>query len=47
MNEKGNTVAGLKFTFRRTVSMHLMDMWYDVCAIAESVSFSDDCDAVV
>lgn len=51
--EKGNTVAeawdgtDLKFTFRRTVSTNLMNMWYEVCAIAESISFTDDCDAII
>lgn len=24
-----------------------MDMWHEVCAIAELVSYSDDCDAIV
>lgn len=53
MNEKEKIVAeawdgtNLKFTFRRTVSMHLMNMWHEVCAIAELISFNDDCDAII
>ena len=50
MNEKGITVAeawngtDLKFTFRRTVSSHDMSLWYEICNIANSISFSSEGD---
>jgi hypothetical protein len=53
MNEKYITVVkawdgtDLKFTFRRTVSSHGMSLWYHICNIAESIPFSNDCDAII
>ena len=37
----------LLISFRRKVSPRLMRMWLDLVAIAESISYSDDCDAIV
>jgi len=37
----------LLISFRRRVSPRLMRMWLDLVAIAESISYSDDCDAIV
>ena len=37
----------LKFSFRRSVSPSLMNMWYEILAIAGSIVFSTDPDAIV
>lgn len=37
----------LKISFRRNVSPRLMHMWLDLLAIVESISYSDDCDAII
>ena len=53
INEQGKTVADawdgvtLKFSFRRSVSPSLMNMWYEILAIAGSIVFSTDPDAIV
>ena len=33
-------------TFRRRVSNRLMLSWLDLVSIAESISFSEDCDSI-
>ena len=53
INEQGKTIAEawdgetLKFSFRRTVSPLLMEMWSDILSIAEDISFSNEPDSVV
>ena len=53
INEQGKTIAEawdgetLKFSFRRTVSPLLMEMWNDILSIAEDISFSNEPDSVV
>lgn len=37
----------LRISFRRRVPPRLMNMWLDLVSIAESVSYSDDCDAII
>lgn len=52
-NEKGKAIcdvwdgADLKLTFRRTVSAQLMDMWFEICAIAESITLTEECDTII
>ena len=36
-----------KFTFRRLVSETLMNVWQEVKEIAESITSSEDCDAII
>ena len=51
-NEKNVTIAEiwdgneLKISFRRRVSNRLMLSWLDLVSIAESITFTDDCDAI-
>jgi hypothetical protein len=51
--QTNKSVAGLwdgeslKISFRRGVSPRLMQMWLDLVPIAESISYIDDCDAIV
>lgn len=46
MNEKGKIIEeawdgnDLKFTFWRIVSMQLMNLWHEVCAIADSITLT-------
>jgi hypothetical protein len=53
VNEQGKTVTDawdgttLKFSFRRTVSPLLINMWDEIISIAESVVFSNDPDSIV
>lgn len=48
INEKSSSIAeawdgvNLKFTFRRNVSEHLMNIWEELVAIASSISFVDE-----
>ena len=37
----------LLISFKRRVSPRLMRMWLDLVSIAESISYSDDCDAII
>ena len=37
----------LKISFRRRISLRLMQKWLDLVAIAEFVNYNDDCDAIV
>ena len=37
----------LKISFRRRVFPRLMRMWLDIVSIAESISYTDDCDAII
>jgi hypothetical protein len=37
----------MKSSFRRNVSPRLMQMWLDLVSIAQSISNSDDCDAII
>ena len=37
----------LSISFKRRVSPRLMRMWLDLVSIAESISYSDDCDAII
>jgi len=52
-NQKNVSVAEvwdgeeLKISFRRRISLRLMQKWLDLVAIAESVNYNDDCDAIV
>jgi hypothetical protein len=52
VNEKNvsnaNTCDGthLKFTFRRSVNQQLMNKWYDLVSVAESLQFSGEDDAI-
>lgn len=52
INEQGNCVVdlwdgvNLKFTFRRTVPAGLMRMWEEITSIAQSITFTDDSDAI-
>ena len=52
-DKKNATVADLwdgtdlKISFRRGVTPRLMQMWLDLVSIAESISYSDDCDTIL
>ena len=37
----------LKISFRRRVNETLMQDWFTLVAIAESITYSDDCDAII
>lgn len=37
----------LRISFRRRVTPRLMHMWLELIAIAESISYVDDCDAII
>jgi len=37
----------LRISFRRRVPPRLMNMWLDLISIAESISYSDDYDAII
>jgi hypothetical protein len=37
----------LKFTFRRSVNQQLMNKWYDMVSVAESLQFSGEDDAII
>ena len=37
----------LKISFRRGVNETLMQDWFTLVAIAESITYSDDCDAII
>ena len=53
VNEKGKTIkyawdgSVLKFSFRRTFPPALMDVWWEVFSIAESIVFTDESDTLV
>jgi len=53
VNEKGKTIKDawdgsvLKFSFRRTFPPALMDVWWEVFSIAESIVFTDESDTLV
>ena len=50
-DQKNKSIADygetLKISFRRDVSPRLMNQWLDLVSIAESISFSDDCDSII
>jgi len=53
VNEKGKTIADcwdgveLKFSFRRTVSTQMMQMWEEILGLASSIHFTEDQDSVI
>jgi hypothetical protein len=52
-NEKGATISNvwdgvnLKLTFRRVLSTQVMELWNELCAIAESIVLSTYKDQVI
>jgi hypothetical protein len=40
-------VNNLKFSFRRTIDMRVMNQWLKVVQIASSLEFSDEQDAII
>lgn len=49
VNEKGATIAEAwdGENLRQTVSNQVMQPWFKLCNIADSISFNDDCDAII
>ena len=53
VNEKEKTIADcwdgveLKFSFRRTVSAQMMQMWEEILGLASSIHFIEDQDSVI
>jgi hypothetical protein len=53
VNEQDKTVqdawdgVDLKFIFRRTVDIRLIQQWYEVMQIASNISFKDEEDAII
>ena len=52
-DQKNKTIAELwdgetlKISFKRKFSPRLMQLWMELLSIAESISFTDDCDTII